>query len=141
MEAASRALGARALTRIRSLTRPRPLVLVVDDAPHIRELIRVILRDTIVAEAENGEQAILLARELKPDLVILDVMLPLRSGLEVLAEIRGDPELARVGVLVITAQPTTREEALAAGADGYFEKPFDPVELAKAVEEVLRRSR
>jgi DNA-binding response OmpR family regulator len=120
--------------------RPRPLVLVVDDAEHIRELIRVILRDQAVAEAENGEEGLLLVRALRPDVVILDVMLPLRSGLEVLAEIRADPELASIPVLVITAQPTTRDEALAAGADAYFEKPFDPVALAAAVQEVLRRS-
>jgi CheY-like chemotaxis protein len=116
-------------------------VLVADDHAHIRELIRVVLRNYAVVEAENGPEALSRAHELRPDIVILDVMLPLLSGLEVLAELRDDPELARAGVIVITAQPAHRDEALAGGADAYFEKPFDPDELVTVVEEVLSRRR
>jgi DNA-binding response OmpR family regulator len=68
-------------------------------------------------------------------------MLPLLTGLEVLAEVRSDPEMARVAVIVITAQPAYRDEVLARGADAYFEKPFDPDQLVTVVEEVLSRRR
>jgi DNA-binding response OmpR family regulator len=114
-------------------------VLIADDHAHIRELIRVVLRDYAVAEAKNGPEALSLAHELRPDVLILDIMLPLLSGLEVLAEIRADPELERVGVIVLTAQPAHREEAVEAGADAYFQKPFDPDELVSVVEEVMAR--
>jgi CheY-like chemotaxis protein len=116
-------------------------VLVADDHAHIRELVRVVLRDYIVVEAANGPEALSLAYEVNPDVVILDIMLPLLSGLEVLAELRGDPEMERLGVIVLTAQPAHRDEALATGADAYFDKPFDPDALVAAVEEVLAKRR
>jgi CheY-like chemotaxis protein len=125
--------------RGRSAARPRPLVLIADDHAHIRELIRVVLSEYAVAEAKNGPEALSLAHELHPDIVILDIMLPLLSGLEVLTDIRADPELERVGVIVMTAQPAHREEAVEAGADAYFEKPFDPDELVSVIEEVMAR--
>ena len=114
-------------------------MLVADDHAHIRELIRVVLRDYAVIEAETGPEALSLTYDLRPDVVILDVMLPLLSGLEVLAELRADPEMNRLGVVVITAQPTHRDDVFAAGADAFFDKPFDPDELVAVIEEVLSR--
>jgi CheY-like chemotaxis protein len=114
-------------------------VLICDDEPSLRELIRVSLSgDYSIAEADDGEESLEIARRLRPDVVILDVMMPRRTGLEVLIEMRQDPQLAGTPVIVLTAQPGTREEALREGADLVMVKPFEPQQIADAVEEVLR---
>jgi two-component system, OmpR family, phosphate regulon response regulator PhoB len=114
-------------------------VLIVEDEPPLRELVRVSLGDDDhdFAEAGDGVSAAQLARQLLPDLVVLDLMLPLRSGLEVLEEIRSDARLAHTRVVVITASSNKREEVLAAGADRFIRKPFDPVAFRQTVEELL----
>jgi DNA-binding response OmpR family regulator len=78
-----------------------------------------------------------MARRLKPDVVILDMMMPRLNGLEVLTEIRRDEELSGMAVIVLTAQPATREDALREGADAVMVKPFEPGQIAAAVKEVL----
>ena len=85
------------------------------------------------AEASDGVIAMELAREVSPDIVILDLMLPRLSGLEVLARMNEDERLKDVPVLVITAWNETREDVLSAGADEFVAKPFDPEELRAAV--------
>jgi CheY-like chemotaxis protein len=113
-------------------------VLICEDEPALRELIRVSLVGPYeFAEADDGEESLAIARRLRPDLVILDVMMPRRSGIEVLTEIRRDEELASTPVIVLTAQPETREEAMRKGADRVIEKPFVPEDISSAVEEVL----
>jgi DNA-binding response OmpR family regulator len=113
-------------------------VLICEDEPSLRELIRVSLDGPYdFAEADDGEESLAVARRVKPDVVILDVMMPRRSGLEVLTELRRDEAFADTRVIVLTAQPATREEALAEGADIVMVKPFEPDEIAAAVEEVL----
>ena|SRR5918912_3584455 len=113
-------------------------VLICDDEPSLRELIRVSLDGPYqIAEAVDGEESLQLARELKPDVMILDLMMPRRNGLEVLAELRGDETFGNTRVVVLTAQPATREEALRAGADLVMVKPFEPDDISAAVEEVL----
>jgi len=113
-------------------------VLICDDEPSLRELIRVSLDGGYdFAEADNGVDSLALARSLRPDVVILDMMMPRRSGLEVLEELRNDDRLAKTPVIVLTAQPATREEALRAGADVVMVKPFEPDEITVAVKEVL----
>jgi DNA-binding response OmpR family regulator len=69
--------------------------------------------------------------------MILDMMMPRRSGLEVLAEMRRDADLSDMPVIVLTAQPATREDALREGADLVIVKPFEPDQITAAVEEVL----
>ena len=109
----------------------RPSVLVCDDEPNLRELIRVSLGpDYAVHEAEDGEEAIALARSLRPELVILDLMMPRLNGFDVLAKLKADPELARTRILVVTAQPASEEEVREMGADGVIVKPFAPEDLA-----------
>jgi DNA-binding response OmpR family regulator len=117
-------------------------VLICDDEPSLRELIRVSLEGPYsIVEATDGEMSLEIARTLRPDVVILDMMMPRRSGLEVLSEIRSDEDLAGVSVIVLTAQPASREEALREGADVVMVKPFEPAEISAAVEEVLASRR
>jgi DNA-binding response OmpR family regulator len=116
----------------------RKTILICDDEPALRELIRASMDDGYVfAEASDGIIALELARELEPDIVILDLMLPRLSGLEVLAQMNADEHLKGVPVLVITAWNETREDVLAAGADDFVTKPFDPEELRVAVNRLV----
>jgi CheY-like chemotaxis protein len=118
----------------------RPTVLICDDEANLRELIRVSLPPGYdVVEASDGEEALELARSLRPELVILDMMLPRLNGLNVLTELQADPELAETRVLVVTAQPDSEEEAWANGADGVVLKPFGPDELAKLAASLIGR--
>jgi CheY-like chemotaxis protein len=88
-------------------------------------------------EADDGEESLELARSVRPDVIILDLMMPRLNGLEVLKAMRQEEALAHTRVIVLTAQPATREEALRAGADVVMVKPFEPEQIAAAVEEVL----
>jgi two-component system, OmpR family, response regulator len=113
-------------------------VLICEDEPALRELIRVCLDGHYeFAEADDGVQCLEVAREARPDLIVLDMMLPGRNGLEVLRDLRGDSDLAPIPVLVLTAQPGSREDALREGATLVIDKPFDPDDFSVAVREVL----
>jgi DNA-binding response OmpR family regulator len=112
----------------------RKTILICDDEPALRELIRASMDEGYeFAEASDGIIAMELAREVSPDLVILDLMLPRLSGLEVLARMNEDERLKDVPVLVITAWNETREDVLSAGADEFVAKPFDPEYLRAVV--------
>jgi CheY-like chemotaxis protein len=116
----------------------RKTILICDDEPALRELIRASMDDGYeFAEASDGIIAMELAREMSPDIVILDLMLPRLSGLEVLARMNEDERLKDVPVLVITAWNETREDVLAAGADDFVAKPFDPEDLRSAVNRLV----
>ena len=113
-------------------------VLICDDEPSLRELIRISLDGPYqIVEADDGEESLEIARRLRPDVVILDMMMPRRSGLEVLTAMRKDKDLADTRVIVLTAQPAARDDALREGADVVMVKPFEPEEITAAVEEVL----
>ena len=113
-------------------------VLICDDEPSLRELIRISLDGPYeFVEADDGEESLELARRVRPDVVILDMMMPRRTGLEVLNVLRQEEDLADTRVIVLTAQPGTREQALRAGADVVMVKPFEPEEIVAAVQEVL----
>ena len=119
----------------------RKTILICDDEPALRELVRASLDDGYrFAEASDGLVALELAREVEPDAVILDLMLPRLGGLEVLARLQADAQLSRVPVLVITAWNETREDVLAAGAAEFVTKPFDPDTLRAAVKELLKET-
>jgi DNA-binding response OmpR family regulator len=116
----------------------RKTILICDDEPALRELIRASMDDGFeFAEASDGIVAMELAREVAPDLVILDLMLPRLSGLEVLARLSEDDGLKDVPVLVITAWNETRADVMAAGADDFVTKPFDPEDLRSAVNKLV----
>lgn len=121
---------------------PQGPVLVVDDEPHIRELVRLYLEKEgfRVIEAGDGEAALLAVRESNPDMVILDLMLPVRDGWEVCQEIRKTLSLP---IIMLTAKddPVDRILGLEMGADDYLTKPFHPRELVARVRAVLRRAK
>lgn len=116
-------------------------VLVCDDEPVIRALLCATLagEEYETVEARDGDESLELARSARPDLVILDMMMPGRSGLEVLVELRADPELGETAVLMLTARTQAADRAAVAerGADRYLAKPFSPAELLSVVEELL----
>ena len=117
-------------------------ILIVDDRIEPRELVEVALRSGRyqLLQAENGAKAIAIAREEKPDLIIMDVMMPgIINGLEATRALKNDPETNDITILMLTvkAQEEDRKKGLDAGAAGYLSKPFSPLELIKKVEEVL----
>ena len=118
-----------------------PKVLVCDNEEALRELVRGALElgDYEILEARDGDQSIELARKFEPDLIVLDMMMPGRSGLEVLAELRAEERFAGTPVIMLTAraQAADREAAMDAGVDRFLPKPFSPLELATTVEELL----
>ena len=120
----------------------RPRVLVVDDEAPLRELIVVTLGDSFECEeAADGETALAAIRERPPDLVLLDVMLPGLSGIDVLRELRADPALGDVRVVVVSAWqgPEDIAAALESGADGFLEKPFRVDDLASVAHGLVGR--
>ena len=118
-------------------------ILVVDDEPDITALVAYPLAQAgyRVSTAANGPDALTAAREERPDIVILDVMLPGASGYDVLAELRRREETRDVGVILLTArrEEPDRIRGLSLGADDYLTKPFSPAELALRVNALLRR--
>jgi DNA-binding response OmpR family regulator len=119
---------------------PVAKILVVDDESNIREVVGLYLRRDghSVVTAADGEEALKLYRQTQPDLVVLDLMLPKVSGLEVCRRIQSD---RRVPVVMLTARGEEEDRivGLGIGADDYVVKPFSPRELAARVEAVLRR--
>ena len=113
-------------------------VLVCEDDPNLRTLVRLALGEGYrFFEAPDGPSCLALAQRTRPDLIVLDLMLPGQSGLDVLAEIRHSDELAETPVLVMSAWSYADEAALAAGADAFVPKPFDPDKLRDAALELL----
>jgi CheY-like chemotaxis protein len=117
-------------------------ILVVDDLQEVRDLVEKTLRtnDRVVLKAEHGAMAVDIAKAEKPDLIMMDIMMPGDiDGLEATRIIKSDPETKDCIVIILTAkgQETDKEAGFAAGADGYFIKPFSPLELMRKVDEVL----
>jgi two-component system phosphate regulon response regulator PhoB len=115
-------------------------ILIVEDHPTMREAMRLVLEGEgfDIDEASDGDQALVAVQEEHPDLVLLDMSIPGVSGPEVLAAVKNDPATSEVRVIVVTATGEEgRAAAMAGGADHYFTKPFSPIALLQAVEEVL----
>jgi diguanylate cyclase (GGDEF)-like protein len=120
-------------------------ILVVDDDPDVARFVEVNLRSAgyDVNVASNGEEALERAVELRPDLVLLDVMMPKLDGFEVAQRLRRDPRTSASSIIMLTAKALSSDKVLglSSGADDYIIKPFDPVELLARVKGTLRRAR
>ncbi|HEY5034364.1 MAG TPA: response regulator [Candidatus Dormibacteraeota bacterium] len=121
--------------------RSNATVLIADDEPSMRLLVRATIESDQyeVLEAGDGEEAWDLIRQYKPSVILLDVQMPGRTGLEVLALIRSDPSLKATRVIMLTAKAlkADMELGLTAGADLYLTKPFSPLDLLTLVDEAL----
>lgn len=120
-------------------------ILVAEDQPHIRALIQYKLKNNgyNVIPVEDGQAALTKALEIKPDLILLDVMMPLMTGFEVLSALKQDERSKDIPILLVTAQSSEDEvlKGLEMGADDYITKPFSPNELAARVKTVLLRQK
>ena len=116
-------------------------VLIADDEPNIVISLEYLMQREghAVSVARDGQQALDQIRSERPDLVLLDVMMPFKTGFEVLQAVRADDALAGTKILMLTAKgrDTDSAKGLALGADGYMTKPFSTRELAERVRELL----
>jgi diguanylate cyclase (GGDEF)-like protein len=121
------------------------VILVVDDDPDVARFIEVNLRAAgyEVHVASDGEEALEKAADLRPDLILLDVMMPKLDGFEVAQRLRRDARTSSCSIIMLTAKALSADKVLglSSGADDYIIKPFDPVELLARVKGTLRRAR
>ncbi len=119
----------------------RKTILLAEDEIEIRKIIGLVLSEEEfeLLEADDGLQALHIAREQKPDLLLLDIGMPNLNGIDVCRRLRADPATAHVKIVALTAQvaPTDREAALEAGMDGFLTKPFGPVKLLKTIRQMV----
>ncbi len=120
-------------------------ILVADDDRVSRELIRDVLEapDRLILEACHGQEAVEIAAETEPDLVLLDIQMPVLDGYGTLRELRRNPRFARLHVVAVTANAMEgeRRTALSAGFDAYMAKPFNTAALRELVRQLLEGRR
>jgi CheY-like chemotaxis protein len=120
------------------------LILIVEDNEKNRKLVRDVLqfKGYAVVETDTGEEALRLARERTPALILMDIQLPGMNGIEALGHLRGDDRTRRIPVMAVTASAMThdRQKILAAGFDAYQSKPINVKEFVRAVEGLLART-
>ncbi len=125
-----------------------PKILVVDDDPDLVETVSMMLesRNYDVIPAYGGTEGLKKARSEKPDLVVLDVMMPDKDGFEVCKEMKADPQLAGIPVLLLTAVASkisetryTTRMGMETEADDYVDKPVEPEEIVRRVQRLLAR--
>ena len=117
-------------------------VLVAEDDPDIQIILKMILTrlgKCEVTVTDQGDQVIPLVKKHTPALILLDVMLPQMSGLEICKALKADPQTAPIPIIFLTARsiPVEAQEAMALGAVGYLAKPFDPMTLVGQINEIL----
>lgn len=119
-------------------------VLIVDDEPSVIDSVKSELEATgfNVVVATNGQDALDLARKVRPDLIMLDILMPKISGLEVCSRIREDFLTSRIPIVILTVLSDTRKKVMAinGGADDFLTKPFDPEEVVARVRMIIRRT-
>jgi EAL domain-containing protein (putative c-di-GMP-specific phosphodiesterase class I)/CheY-like chemotaxis protein len=123
----------------------RPVVLIADDDEEVALLLRTYLKplDCEILVARDGEEALAVAQSRLPDAVLLDVMMPKRSGWEVCQALKAVQRTSRIGVILVTGRGDVKDRltGLQVGADDYLVKPFDRAEVTKRVQTVLNRAR
>jgi two-component system chemotaxis response regulator CheY len=114
-------------------------VLIADDSEFMRNLLREILEEdhTIAGEVENGVEAVEVFDETEPDLVMMDIVMPIRDGIEATDEIKTDNPEATVIMCTSVGQEEKMKEAVEAGADGYITKPFQKPSVMEAIQDVV----
>ncbi|MDU8946125.1 response regulator [Ovoidimarina sediminis] len=117
-------------------------MLHIDDDERIRDLVALAMElndEVSLIQAANGTDGLRLARQLKPDLILLDFMMPGLSGEDVITEIHASPEIARIPVVFMTARTTQADDEfmMSLGARDVIRKPFDPFQLPERVSEFL----
>ena len=115
-------------------------VLIIEDEVNIANAQKMILDEEFnVAVAYDGDTGLEKIRKLRPDLIVLDLMLPNRGGYDVCFSMRQDPELKDIKVLMVTAlnQPVDKNKGVMVGTDEYLTKPFEPEQLLSAVRKLL----
>src|SRR6185436_14719720 len=117
-------------------------ILLADDEEHLRTLVRTTLDQPgyRILESEDGATALEVAQRERPDVVVLDWMMPSMTGIEVMTELRRDAATAEIPVILLTAKGQRADvaQALASGATAYLAKPFSPLELLAKVEQLCR---
>ena len=121
------------------------VILVCDNEEPLRALVRATLEDEDyeIVEARDGHESLELARSARPDLIVLDMMMPGRTGIEVLGELRRDEAFDATPVIMLTARTQSADRATAEsiGADRFVAKPFSPRKFATTVAELLAEGR
>jgi len=116
-------------------------IMIADDEKMIRKLVLATLKsdDYILLEATNGEQALKIAQEKKPDVLLLDVKMPKKTGLEVCEILKSNPETRSIYIIMLTGQANEDDlkAGKTAGANDYFTKPFSPLSLLEKIGSVL----
>jgi len=117
-----------------------PVVLAIDDSPEILQTIGRALGDDLdLRVATNADDGLALALESKPDLILLDIMMPVLDGIEVARQLKASDETKHIPIVMLTAaaQSSMIEKAMSMGAAEYIAKPFDPEDLEAVVERVI----
>jgi len=117
-------------------------ILIVDDSENIRKLVKVILKivgDYEYYEAEDGREGLEKTLKYKPDLIILDLIIPKIYGIELIRKIKAHEETKDIPIIILTSETTYEavERAKEAGADVFMGKPFEPKDLRESVKELL----
>jgi two-component system, cell cycle response regulator DivK len=116
-------------------------ILVVEDQEDNRQIVRDLLtaNDYEMTEAENGEQALVAVAKDRPDLILMDIQLPVMDGFEVTRRIKADPSLNSIPVIAVTSYALSgdEEKARAAGCDDFVPKPFSPRQLLAKIRQYL----
>lgn len=116
-------------------------ILIVEDTEDNRQIMRDLLSSAgyTLIEAQTGEEGVAMAKEHRPDLILMDIQLPVIDGYEATRRIKGDPDLNAIPIIAVTSYALSGDEAKtrAAGCDGYVAKPFSPRELLQKVRTFL----
>jgi DNA-binding response OmpR family regulator len=124
-----------------AFTMPGKKILVVDDEPNVVRTLTFVLKKEgyDVASAANGEEALVQAREFKPSLMFLDVMMPGKNGYEVCQELKSDAGTRDIHIIILSAkgQEADKEKSLSSGANEFITKPFSPIEVVGRVKQIL----
>jgi len=120
-------------------------ILCIDDESGVVELVELILQreGIVVRGASSGAEGLALMRERRPQVVLLDIMMPDKDGWEVFKEMKADNALREIPVIILTARDSSFEEIIArerAGVDDYITKPFTPARLRESIKKVLTKS-